>query len=81
MEKKPNVKILVATHKKTRMPEDEIYLPIHVGAEGKLDENGQPLEFGIQKDNSGENISARNWCFGTQTALYWAWKKDRKSVV
>ena len=30
----PNVKILVASHKKYRMPTDEIYLPLHVGAEG-----------------------------------------------
>lgn len=29
------VKIIVATHKKYQMPRDEMYLPLHVGAEGK----------------------------------------------
>ena len=32
-----NIKILVATHKKYWMPEDDVYLPIHVGKEGKKD--------------------------------------------
>lgn len=26
-----NIKILIATHKKYKMPESSIYLPIHVG--------------------------------------------------
>lgn len=31
-----NYKIIVATHKKFTMPDDtELYLPIHVGSEGK----------------------------------------------
>lgn len=70
----PNIKIIVATHKQYRMPEDSIYLPLQVGAEGKTDSEGKPLDFGYQKDNTGDNISELNWCFGTQTALYWAWK-------
>ena len=70
----PNVKIIVATHKKCEVPTDEIYLPLHVGAEGKVDKDGKPIDFGFQKDNTGNNISEKNLCFGTQTALYWAWK-------
>lgn len=31
----PSLKIIVATHKKYRMPKDKMYLPVHVGAEGK----------------------------------------------
>lgn len=31
----PTVKIIVATHKKYEMPQDAMYLPLHVGAEGK----------------------------------------------
>lgn len=68
------VKIIVATHKSYAMPTDKMYLPLHVGAEGKFDKQGKPLDFGFQKDNTGDNISAKNACFGTQTALYWAWK-------
>lgn len=49
-----NIKILVATHKKYKMPADtSVYLPIHVGCEGKKN-------LGFQGDNSGENISDLN---------------------
>lgn len=63
----PNVKIIIATHKKYRMPEDEMYLPLQVGAEGKTD-------LGYAKDNTGENISVLNSSFCELTGLYWAWK-------
>ena len=32
-----DIKILVAAHKPYRMPEDEIYFPIHVGKTGKTE--------------------------------------------
>ncbi len=60
-------KIIVATHKEYQMPEDELYLPVHGGAEGKPD-------IGYQKDNEGENISLKNPYFCELTSLYWAWK-------
>ncbi len=69
-----NIKLIVATHKEYWMPEDDIYLPLHVGAEGKLDSSGNPLDFGFQKDNTGENISEKNSSFCELTGLYWAWK-------
>ena len=50
---KKNIKIVIATHKKYKMPEDEMYLPLHVGSEGKED-------LGYQKDNTGENVSLKN---------------------
>ena len=61
-------KIIVAAHKPYRMPEDPVYLPVQVGAEGK------PPIGEWQRDDAGENISARNanWC--ELTGLYWAWK-------
>ena len=63
-----NIKILVATHKKYKMPRDtSIYLPIHVGCEGKK-------KLGFQGDNSGENISVLNPYYCELTGLYWAWK-------
>ena len=62
-----NIKIIVATHKKYQMPEDKMYIPVQVGAEGKED-------LGYQKDNSGENISEKNPYFCELTGLYWAWK-------
>lgn len=62
-----DIKILVATHKAYWMPEDDIYLPIHVGREGKQD-------LGFVGDNTGDNISAKNPNFCELTGLYWAWK-------
>lgn len=72
--RKMDIKIIIATHKKYWMPGDDMYLPLHVGAEGKVDEKGNPLDLGYTKDNTGDNISARNknWC--ELTGLYWAWK-------
>lgn len=61
------INIIVATHKKYKMPEDEIYLPIQVGSEGKE-------ELGYQKDNQGDNISLKNSYYCELTSLYWAWK-------
>ncbi len=62
-----DIKILVATHKKYLMPTDDIYIPIQVGAEGKED-------LGFQKDNEGDNISAKNPFYCELTGMYWAWK-------
>lgn len=62
-----NIKIIIATHKKYWMPEDTMYLPLQVGAEGKED-------LGYTKDNTGDNISSKNANYCELTGLYWAWK-------
>ena len=67
MYKLKNIKIIVATHKEYKMPQDSIYLPVQVGCEGK-----QKLEY--QPDNEGENISTKNPFFCELTGMYWAWK-------
>ena len=64
---KIDVKIVIATHKEYPMPQDSIYIPLHVGAEGK-----DLLEY--QGDNIGENISTMNPYFCELTGLYWMWK-------
>lgn len=69
-----DVKIVVATHKKYHMPKDIMYIPLQVGAEGKLDASGKKLELGYKKDNIGDNISKKNPYFCELTGLYWAWK-------
>ena len=63
-----DIKLLVATHKEYKMPEDNIYLPIQVGSE--LSEN----YLGYQCDNVSENISHKNPNYSELTALYWGWK-------
>lgn len=62
-----SIKIIIATHKKYKMPEDEIYIPLQVGAEGKE-------SLGYEKDNTGDNISFKNAFYCELTGLYWAWK-------
>lgn len=65
--RKLNIKIIIAAHKKYRMPKDDIYLPLHVGAEGKE-------SVGYQGDNTGDNISKLNPFFCELTGMYWMWK-------
>lgn len=65
--KKLNIKIVIATHKPYVMPQDEIYLPVQVGSDGKK-------SIGFQRDNEGDNISEKNPSFCELTGLYWAWK-------
>ena len=62
-----NIKIIVAVHKPYRIASDPVYLPVHVGAEGKE-------SIGFQPDNTGENISSKNANYCELTGLYWAWK-------
>ena len=62
-----DVKVIIASHKPYWMPQDPLYLPVQVGAEGKQD-------LGFTPDNTGENISAKNANYCELTGLYWAWK-------
>ena len=62
-----DIKIIVATHKKYWMPEDNVYLPLHVGKYDKAD-------LGYQGDDTGDNISYKNANYCELTGLYWAWK-------
>ena len=64
-----DVKVISASHKPYWMPPDPLYLPLHVGAEGK-----KPLGGRFIPDNTGENISAKNANYCELTGLYWAWK-------
>ena len=62
-----DIKIIIDAHKKYRMPQDDIYVPLHVGAEGKE-------QLGYQGDNTGDNISNLNPYFCELTGMYWMWK-------
>lgn len=61
------IKIIIATHKRYKIPTDSMYLPVYVGAAGKE-------SIGYQRDDEGENISKLNPYFCELTAVYWAWK-------
>ena len=69
-----DIKILVATHKPYWMPEDKVYVPIHMGSEGKTD-------IGFIGDNTGENISNKNANYCELTGLYWAWKNLQADYI
>ena len=58
-----NIKILIAAHKPYWMPTDDVYLPVHVGAEGKE-------SIGYTPDNTGDNISNKNPHFCELPGLY-----------
>ena len=67
------IKIIVATHKNYSMPEDQIYIPVHVGrALATLPEDSEVYTY--TGDNIGENISAKNPFYCELTGMYWAWK-------
>lgn len=68
----PDASIIVVTHKSYWMPEDPVYLPVQVGF-------GEDL--GFLRDNTGENIAAKNASYCELTGLYWAWKNLRADYL
>jgi len=68
------INILVATHKRYKMPKYKIYLPIHVGKKGK---DG----IGFKGDDTGKNISEKNPYFCELTGIYWAWKNLKSNYI
>lgn len=69
-----DIKIIVATHKKYWMPDDPVYLPLHVGKAGKED-------LGYIGDDTGDNISGKNANYCELTGLYWVWKNLKADYV
>ncbi len=61
------IKVIIAAHRPYAVPDDDLYLPLQVGAQ-----RGQPI--GFAGDNTGDNISEKNPSFCELTGLYWAWK-------
>lgn len=67
--------MLVAAHKPAPMPDDDLYLPVHVGKhDGRV-----VLDY--QSDAEGENISHLNSSYCELTALYWAWKNSSADAI
>lgn len=78
---KYTVKIMVITHKQYRMPADPMYLPMHAGAAIARDKDWKEPDLGYVKDNTGENISARNATFCELTGLFWGWKHLHEDYI
>ncbi|MDR0897794.1 MAG: DUF4422 domain-containing protein [Oscillospiraceae bacterium] len=62
-----NITVICATSKPMPALPDAMYLPLHVG------KNGQE-GFGLKGDDTGDNISDKNYLYSELTGLYWAWK-------
>ena len=63
--------VAVAAHKPYRMPDDAMYLPLHVGA---ALHPGVVAADNAAGDDTGENISRLNDSYSELTGLYWLWK-------
>ena len=61
------ITVIVATHKKYRMPHEKCYLPLHVG-------RGIGRDISFAGDDTGESISWKNPYYCELTGLYWMWK-------
>lgn len=68
------IKILAAAHKAAPMPDSPIYLPIHVGREGKP-------SIGFIGDNTGDHISSKNKNYCELTGIYWAYKNLKADYI
>lgn len=70
-----DTRIYIAAHKNFKnITDDAIYIPLHVGCEGK-----QPL--GFTGDNTGEHISEKNPNYCELTGMYWMWKNVSCDII
>lgn len=69
-----DTRIYVMTHKAIDELPEEIYLPLHVGREGKED-------LGYPGDHTGEQISSKNPYYCELTGMYWLWKNVSCDVI
>lgn len=63
-----SVRIFAMTHKQFDVPQEKLYIPMHVGhAVAKQD-------YGYMGDDTGDNISALNCYYAELSGMYWVWK-------
>ena len=67
--------VLIVLHRPCILPElSSIYTPIQVGY-------AQTINSSFLRDDSGDNIAAKNSSYCELTALYWAWKNLNTDIV
>jgi len=65
------IKIGMACHKLSVIPQNSLYVPIHVGAKNAI----RRMDSGVYcYDDEGDNISDKNATYCELTAQYWLWK-------
>ncbi|MDE5697234.1 MAG: DUF4422 domain-containing protein [Lachnospiraceae bacterium] len=62
------VKIFAMTHKRFEVPNDPMYIPLHVGHKNAKE------DFGYTGDDTGDNISDLNCYYAELSGVYWVWK-------
>lgn len=68
-------KIFIASHKSYKMPQAEEYSPVWAGAT-----RSQTFCDQFTGDNTGDNISDRNWQYNELSVLYWGWKNTSADI-
>ncbi|MDE6220862.1 MAG: DUF4422 domain-containing protein, partial [Lachnospiraceae bacterium] len=63
-----SVKIFAMTHKRFEVPDDPMYIPLHVGHKNAKE------DFGYIGDDTGDNISEWNCYYAELSGVYWVWK-------
>ncbi len=69
-----NALIAICYHKEFEFLKNDVLKPIQVGA------SLSQVDLGIEKDNTGDNISEKNKNFCELTALYWMWKNSNADI-
>lgn len=69
-----NIQIAVAYHKNSPIIKNECLLPIQVG------KACSDIELNMQGDDTGDNISAKNFGYAELTAIYWLWKNSKADI-
>lgn len=87
MENNKKIKILVCYHKKDKLFQNDILVPIHCGRSSAFERSKDGILSSEEYnwllnntigDNTGDNISELNREVNEMTALYWAWKNYNK---
>lgn len=63
-----SVRIFAMTHKRFEVPDDPMYIPLHVGHK-----NAKEV-FGYLGDDTGDHISDLNCYYAELSGVYWVWK-------
>jgi len=69
------MEVYVATHKENKLISNNYLIPLHVGAAGKEGIAG------YIRDDSGDNISSKNYAYSELTGLYWVWKNTTSEII
>lgn len=69
-----DTRIYCITHKTFTKPDDDLYIPLHVG-------HAISEDLGYTGDDTGENISEKNKTYCELTGMYWLWKNIQCDII